>query len=455
MKTQLKKWLIGANKTVRDTLAQFEKNKKGILFVVDKEGRLLGSVTDGDIRRAILQGKSVRLSVRIVANPNPYSLRKKYQPLDTSTLQFLNDNNIMYVPIIDENRRIIDILSLHGQIPQKIQTNGQSKNNRVLVTGGAGYIGSVLVRLLLQRNYRVRVFDSLLYGDSSIRDLYGKKKFEHYIGDTRNIVSIREAMENIDTVVHLGEIVGDPACSLDREYTVSVNYGGTQNVLFTAKNMGIKRFIYTSSCSVYGFGEKKFHEESIPHPLSLYARTKLECERLILSDTIKNFYPTVLRLGTVFGWSFRPRFDLVANFFCLSAVNKKKIILQSGKQWRPFIHVQDVARAIIKTIETPISTLDREIFNVGVDSLNVQLNELGHIISQEFDGIPIETESTNDDKRSYQVDFSKIKKKLNFHSTITLKEGIQDLKSHLEKGEAKDILPFSSNLQVLLKEEKE
>lgn len=146
---------------------------------------------------------------------------------------------------------------------------------------------------------------------------------------------------------------------------------------------------------------------------------------------------------------------MVANFFCLSAVNKKKIILQSGKQWRPFIHVQDVARAIIKTIETPISTLDREIFNVGVDSLNVQLNELGHIISQEFDGIPIETESTNDDKRSYQVDFSKIKKKLNFHSTITLKEGIQDLKSHLEKGEAKDILPFSSNLQVLLKEEKE
>src|SRR5262249_55598494 len=189
----------------------------------------------------------------------------------------------------------------------------------VLVVGGAGYIGSILCRELLSRGPRVRVLDSLLYGDCAIRELLDNPRFELQVGDCRNLQSVVRALKEVSSVVHLAAIVGDPACDQDRRSALEINYAATRMLLEIAKGNRVERFLFASSCSVYGATGSLMDEKSEVQPASLYAETKVDAENALLQGTTDTFHPTILRFATVFGHSPRPRFDLVVNLLTAKA----------------------------------------------------------------------------------------------------------------------------------------
>lgn len=176
----------------------------------------------------------------------------------------------------------------------------------ILVVGGAGYIGTLLCRMLLEKGHHVRVLDSLIYGNGAIRDLLGHPRFELVTGDCRNIQSVVSAVKGVDAIVHLAAIVGDPACEQDRQTALEVNYAATRMLTEIARGNGVSRMVFASSCSVYGASELVMNERSAVEPVSLYAQTKLDSERALLDACSGSFHPTVLRLATVFGYSARP-----------------------------------------------------------------------------------------------------------------------------------------------------
>jgi FlaA1/EpsC-like NDP-sugar epimerase len=229
------------------------------------------------------------------------------------------------------------VIKTEKKLNININTN---KKDAILVIGGAGFLGSLLVRKLLKNNIKVNVLDLLLYGNTSIRDLYSYEKNLKVIkGDFRSIDKIYEAVDDVYCIVHLGGIVGDPACNIDPKLTFDVNLMATKMVAEVAKGSSINKFIFASSCSVYGASDEILNEKSMLSPLSLYAKTKLASEDLLLSMKSGNFSPLILRFATLFGLSYRPRFDLVINLFAAKAAIEKKISIFGGDQWRPFIHV--------------------------------------------------------------------------------------------------------------------
>ncbi len=184
----------------------------------------------------------------------------------------------------------------------RLHAEARSAIRNILVIGGAGYIGSILVRKLLQQGYSVTVLDALLYGDESIRELYGQPRLEFIKGDFRDIGSVVNAMRGIDAVVHLGALVGDPACAIDEKLTIEINLAATRMIAEVAKGFGVQRFLFASTCSVYGASEELSHEESELKPVSLYARTKISSEQALLSLAGSRFAPTIVRFATIFGW---------------------------------------------------------------------------------------------------------------------------------------------------------
>src|SRR5690349_11749380 len=240
----------------------------------------------------------------------------------------------------------------------------------VLVVGGAGYIGSVVIEKLLARGYKVRLLDNLVYGDEAIRKLLNNPKLEFIKGDCRNIQDVVRAMADVRSMIHLAAIVGDPACAEDGENASQINYAATRMMAEIAAGHGIERFIYASTCSVYGASDGLMNESSETNPISLYARTKLQSEQVLLDECSKSFHPTILRFATVFGLSARPRFDLVVNLLTAKAVQEGVITIFNGEQWRPFIHVQDVAQAVVDVFLAPLESVSGEIFNVGDERLN-------------------------------------------------------------------------------------
>ena len=221
----------------------------------------------------------------------------------------------------------------------------ESSDGPVLVVGGSGYIGSILCRKLLASGRRVRVLDKLVYGDSAIRELIGHPQFELTIGDCRNIQNVVSAVNGASAIVHLAAIVGDPACDQDRKAALEINYAATRMMVEIAKGDGVKRFVFASSCSVYGETETMVDEKSAPAPISLYAQTKVDSERALLAAQDGHFHPTILRLATIFGNSHRPRFDLVVNLLTAKALQEGTITIFNGEQPMPVepVSVEDVA----------------------------------------------------------------------------------------------------------------
>jgi nucleoside-diphosphate-sugar epimerase len=305
----------------------------------------------------------------------------------------------------------------------------------VLVVGGAGYIGSTLVRKLLAEGYCVRVVDSLMFGDHAIRHLYGNSRFELVVGDFRTIETMVRAIRGMDAVIHLGAIVGDPACALDADFTLSVNTQAVRTIREICGGYGVRRFLFASTCSVYGAQEHTIDEHSPLAPVSLYAQSKIDAERAILEMQNEEFQPTILRLATAFGLSYRMRFDLVVNLLTAQAVRKGQITIFNGEQWRPFIHVNDIARAFLTCLQAPLDRVAGQIFNAGDDNSNLTLRELGLLIARLVPGTQVREEQNSADKRSYRVDFSKIREELGFRCSTTMAEGVTEMVGQLAAGE--------------------
>ncbi len=309
---------------------------------------------------------------------------------------------------------------------------------RVLVTGGAGYIGSVLVRLLLENKYQVRVFDNLMFGGNSLIDLFNNDNFDFYKGDIRNEVDLMNALAGIDYVVHLAAIVGDPACAKQPELAKSTNYEGSKLIYNVANRLNIKRFIFSSTCSNYGKMEdpnSMVDENSTLSPVSLYAETKVQTEKFLLSQPKTNSCkPVVLRFSTVYGLSQRPRFDLTVNEFTKELALGRELVIFGEQFWRPYCHVVDLARSVMLAIEAPLEKVEFNVFNVGDSSENYQKKMIVDEILKFIPDAKIKYVQKNEDPRDYRVSFEKIKNELGFRITKKVPDGIAQILKVIKEG---------------------
>jgi nucleoside-diphosphate-sugar epimerase len=347
-------------------------------------------------------------------------------------------------------RGTLVLLSRGGVVPAMApRRDHRTPIQTVLIIGGAGYIGSVLTRLLLNRGYRVRVLDSLMYGDGSLEELKGTKHFELHRGDGRDLSALVAAAHGADAIVHLAAIVGDPACELDHDLTLEINLLATRTTKEVATALGVKRLVFASTCSVYGAADDTVDETSKPQPVSLYGRTKLLSEQLLLTPDPSGLCTTVLRFATIYGLSPRPRFDLVVNLFTAQAFSDGKITIHGGSQWRPLLHVRDAASAIVSALEAPVETVDHQIFNVGAEEENYTIAQVGETVQRVVGGELVRMDDVTD-KRSYRVSFEKARRMLDFRPSVTLEDGIRELASALRSGAVKDYrLPAYSNVLFL------
>lgn len=323
----------------------------------------------------------------------------------------------------------------------------------VLVIGGAGYIGSALLPRLLEAGYRVRLLDLLIYGTEPIQEWLNHPNLEIMQADFRKIEKVVQAMQGMDAVIHLGGLVGDPACSLNEQLTIEINLMATRMIAEVAKGSGVSHFIFASTCSVYGASDEKLDERSELRPVSLYARTKIASERVLLKMGDEHFTPIILRFGTIYGLSGRPRFDLVVNLLAAKAVTEGEITIFGGNQWRPFVHVEDAARAILLALEAPAGLVHNQIFNVGSNEQNYTINQVGEIIQRLVPTARIIHNDENPDRRNYWVNFNKIRDVLGFQPQWTLEQGILQVIEALRSGKIKDYRdPLYSNVKFLTHE---
>lgn len=309
---------------------------------------------------------------------------------------------------------------------------------KILVTGGAGYIGSTLTRQLLKKGNIVTVFDSLRFGGESVIDLLSEKNFKFINGDIRRKKEVISALKSIECVIHLAALVGEPACKINPKETEEINHQGAKIVCDLAKHAGVKRFIYVSTCSNYGISDPKHPatEESALYPTSLYAETKIAAEKYVINQADDEFYTCGLRLATVYGISPRMRFDLLVNEIVRDAYLNKKVVLYQPLAFRPFIHVSDVSRAIILCTQTPGNKITGQIFNVG--NSNYQKKEIMKYIKKYIPDCRGEVVDKATDRRNYSVNFGKIKRELGFQAKINLNSGIEELLIALKLGIFKD-----------------
>ena len=336
---------------------------------------------------------------------------------------------------------------------QLISRPGEGKIRNVLVIGGAGYIGSALLPKLLERGYRVRLVDLLLYGTEPIEKWLDHPHLEIMQADFRQIDKVVEAMRDVDAVIHLGGIVGDPACALDEELTIDINLMATRMVAEVAKGSGVGHFIFASTCSVYGAGDRMLDERSELNPVSLYARSKIASEKVLLKMADDRFAPVILRFGTIYGLSGRTRFDLVINLLTAKAVVDNEITIYGGDQWRPFLHVDDAARAVLHVLETPLSLVRNQTFNVGSNEQNFTIRQIGEIIHKYVPTARIISKGSDVDRRNYWVSFNKISKTLGFAPNWTVEQGVEQVIAAIESGKVYDYKNAKySNVKFLTEE---
>lgn len=446
MRKKLDLFLVSPPASLKEVMQKIDLNGHGIALVVNDAHKLLGLVTDGDIRRSIIKGVSLAIPIEEIMNQKLVTVKVGFTSAEVSAV--LKDRRyIHHLPVVDTNNIVQDLL-LRDEISNLIshpsilftKESSPSRNKKILITGGAGYIGSILTQQLLEKGYQVTVLDKFIFGKSSLAAVKSNPHLTIIEGDVNHLEKVIAALHNVDTVVHLAEIVGDPACSIDPLATQQINYLSTTVVANACKHFQINRFIYASSCSAYGAttDSELLHEKSALNPLSLYARMKVESERAILSLADGLFSPTILRFATVFGESSRMRFDLVVNTLALKAFKEGKITIFGGNQWRPFIHVSDLARAITMVIEAPLEKVQGEIFNVGSNENNFTINQIGQLVKEIIPHAELITTETNGDLRNYRVDFSKIFRTLGFQPLVGVKQGIAETFRALQQGQYQD-----------------
>lgn len=313
----------------------------------------------------------------------------------------------------------------------------------VLVTGGAGYIGSILVRDLLESGARVRVLDRFLFGSDGLQGVQDHPALEIFPRDLRDPRIHAEALEGVETVIHLAAIVGDKACAQDEERAVQTNWTATVALARACKARGVRRFVFASTCSVYGEGrEEVLTEESPVKPLSLYAETRRHAEQGLLELTgDPGFEPVLLRFGTVYGLSPRMRFDLVVNLLARDAVRKGEVTIFGGEQWRPFVHVRDIARALVLAMSGPLPA-GPPVLNVGDNLENYQLRDLKEEIETRIPGARARIAPAAKDPRTYRVSFDRIERLWGFRASRRVGDGLEEVAHAVRAGTIAD--PFAA-----------
>ena len=310
----------------------------------------------------------------------------------------------------------------------------------IFVAGAGGYIGSVLIEALLDAGHRVRAFDRFFFRTALLADLETRPGLEVLRGDSRSVQA--SVFEGVDVAMDLAGISNDPSCDLNESITTDVNINGAQHLATTAKRAGVPRYIYSSSCSVYGQGGTDVaSEDSATKPVSLYAKSKVSAEQALLSLADQAFSPTILRNATIYGLSRRMRFDLVINLMTLYAYKNRRIhVMGGGKQWRPLVHVSDASLAFITVMEAPLDRVAGQTFNVGSNEQNYQVYQIAQMVRDVVPHTDLEVVPDDPDRRSYRVEFSKIASALDYKVRKTPYEGIVEIKQALERGKVEDTI---------------
>lgn len=438
--------LIHKNKTLLDAIKTMDRAHSGIVLVVDSKGVLVGLIADADVRRILIEGNNIDQRVEEVMRTDPIVISAEANDSDIVKLlqsEEYKNREPYFIPGVDKEGRPIKLYSRGELLNRSIESEDTriptSELDDILILGGAGYIGSVLVRNLLKSGYNVTILDKFVYGEDSIKNIAQNPRLEIVQGDTRHIETLVPMIRRANAVVHLAELVGDPLCGKDPQTTFEVNYLATCSIARICSNLQINRFIYLSSCSVYGASDKPDilrDEDSNLSPVSLYAKTKINSERVILSMSNGNFSPCILRLGTVYGISYRPRFDLVVNAVAAKAVQDKEFEILGGSQWRPHIHVDDVAKAIQMALESPIEKIQNQIFNIVGE--NYRIDDVGRIVAELIPEIKVIRKDTITDSRNYRISGEKAEKVLGFLPSKNIREGIREIADAIESGLIQD-----------------
>lgn len=301
---------------------------------------------------------------------------------------------------------------------------------KVLILGGAGYIGSVLTPYLQEKGDEVNVLDKFLYGSTKNKSNSVNMKY----GDVCNTTDLKSAIDKTDVIVNLAAISNDPASDLNPELTWDINYKANEFIAKLALEAN-KRVIFASSCSVYGFSENgTFKENSQLSPVTLYAVTKMLSEKLYLQ---KGQDAIILRFATVYGHSPKPRLDLVVNTMIGNSYVQSQILVNGGSQWRPIIHVKDVAHAIYLAIH--VENPKHRVYNVGANEQNYQIAQLADLIAGYLPEVEVIHAKDTIDSRSYKVDFTRVKKDLNFETKYTVADAVKEIYQAFEKREITDL----------------
>lgn len=331
-----------------------------------------------------------------------------------------------------------------------------TRTPHALITGGAGYIGSLLTGVLLNQGWSVTVVDDLLFGGTSLLGYWYHPRFRFAKGDICDPATLRANAVGIavgdlptthfDAVIHLAAIVGFPACqTVGPQVAWRYNFEGTKRVFAAADAGRVERFIFASTYSNYGLSPdgSPVTEESPLNPQSLYAETKIAAEQYLRDQTTGSVTtPILFRFATLFGVSPRTRFDLIINQFVLEAITRRKLIIYQRGYARSFVHVRDVCDAILLGLEAPKATVNREIFNVGGDEGNYTKDEIVALVQRHVEGTVVEYKDLTfgGDMRDIRVSFAKIRERLGFRPRISVEQGIREVASVLLNGVIKDAL---------------
>ena len=320
---------------------------------------------------------------------------------------------------------------------------------RIMVTGGAGYVGSRLIPKLLDNGYEVSVIDLYIYGKDVFGPYHGHKNLTEFCGDIRDPEIMRKAMTGCDAVIHLACISNDPSFDLDPELGKTINFDAFRPMVRLAKELNVKRFIYASSSSVYGVKADRNVTEELPlEPLTDYSKYKADCEQVLKEEAAPGIETVIIRPATVCGYSKRLRLDLTVNILTTHAYFNKKIKVFGGDQLRPNIHIEDMCDAYLCVLAASKEQIDGKTFNVGFQNLPV--SEIAQLVKQSLgQDIEIDVVPTNDN-RSYHVSSDKIQRELGFAPKHTIEDAIQDLIAAFEKNLVTN--PFTNEIYYNIKQ---
>jgi nucleoside-diphosphate-sugar epimerase len=305
---------------------------------------------------------------------------------------------------------------------------------RVIVTGAGGYLGIPLCRSLVERGYRVTALDRYFFGKDKLGDLVTHPNIAVVTQDIR--VLNPKMLEGYDGAIDLAGLSNDLSAEIDPELTRKINFEGGAALARAAKAAGVRRYVYSSSASVYGHGLKtKLVESDECRPQTLYAQSKLHVEKQLKELEGNDFEPVIFRNATVFGLAPRMRFDLAVNIMTFRAWKDRVIyVMGGGQQWRPFIHVDDVVDVLVRGLEAESKSVAGEIFNVGDESMNYQIQQLAEFVLDVIPNVTVHNIPDDPDKRTYNLAFGKIKQRLSCAAKKTVRQGIVEIKEALDRG---------------------